>query len=165
MLRQNDSTARENVTTETYTTDLSSPDSRIFVLDISVRISGEETKKPLPRCQMVKAITPSPAILDNMKRRRRHRKSRTNSEATHRRFLPHFFIPDPSWGGKTAGYALGWKSPWSSQERYVSLRMNRGVEQGHEGWDPYERAKRRRQKPVGRKARRAARMESVLTIK
>lgn len=105
----------------------------------------ESTTKPLPHapppergpgsklcCPLLRAHLPTPpSSIPPMKPRRRGPRKR-RSGSTKERPQPTFFRPDEGWGGKSAGYAMGWVSshpaPTWRNRTYRRDHMKSGIE-------------------------------------
>jgi hypothetical protein len=83
-----------------------------------------QTKHRLFKCCPFVPLTDQ-ARSDKPKRKRKNR------HAVRDRPFPAFYRPMQEWGGKSAGYALGWRSSWPADRResrqYVRDKMRKGT--------------------------------------
>ncbi|KAF8515404.1 hypothetical protein BU17DRAFT_93680 [Hysterangium stoloniferum] len=89
----------------------------------SSKVGGEDRWKAKVKCCEI-----LPILADSDSHPKRKRKKRSHPKE---RQLPRFFRPMQEWGGKSAGYAMGWRASWPSHKpgsnRYFRDSMRRGV--------------------------------------
>ncbi|KAF8510784.1 hypothetical protein JB92DRAFT_2938248 [Gautieria morchelliformis] len=83
-----------------------------------------QTKHGLPKCCPFVPLTDKARSDKPKRKRKKHRPVRD-------RPLPAFYRPMEEWGGKSAGYALGWRGSWPvgrlESSRYVRDKMRKGT--------------------------------------